>query len=874
MPTTNRTQQLWREGQSVWLDSIRREILASGELARMVRDGEVRGLTSNPSIFEKAISGSTDYDDALAAIALRGRVAPYDAFIELAVADIQGAADALRPVYDGSGMRDGFVSLEVPPGVERDTAATVAEARRLWDLVNRPNLMIKVPGTPEGLAGVEELIAAGLNINITLLFSMEQYLGTTEAFIRGLERRLPAPIDHVASVASFFVSRVDTAADPLLPEGSPLRGKAAVSNAQAVYRRFMETFSGPRWRKLAAAGAQVQRPLWASTGTKNAAYSDILYVQELIAPDTVNTMPEATLKAVLDHLEARPTVVPNLDQADAELRALAAAGIDLDAITKRLLIEGLASFAKDFHKLLARVEAGMALERAGHTLPLKATGALGSAVDARLKRLAKEKVVERIWANDHTVWKPDPAEITNRLEWLTVPGDMERHIGELTAFAGAVRADGFTTAVVLGMGGSSLAPEVLATEFGGAAGGLELLVLDTTDPAQILELERGIDLAKTLFIVASKSGGTVETRSHFDYFWEKLPDGKHYVVITDAGSSLEAAGQARSVRRIFRNPPGIGGRYSALSYFGLVPAALIGVDLPSLLASARDMALACGPALPAGENPGAWLGAVLGEAALAGRDKVTFVLPEAHAALGYWLEQLIAESTGKEGHGIVPVEGEPLGAPGVYGADRLFVAFGEHPRLAKIEAAGHPVVRLPAAMGTDLGREFFRWEFATAVAGQILGINPFDQPNVQEAKDLTAKVLAGEEFDSSTATLAETLACVKPGDYIAINAYLPRNAKTMARLAAVRLRLRDQYHVATTVGFGPRFLHSTGQLHKGGANNGVFLQVVTDDPTDVAIPGKPYTFRTLKAAQSLGDLASLKSHGRRVTRVTLAELEA
>jgi transaldolase/glucose-6-phosphate isomerase len=863
-----------REGQSVWLDFIRRGILQSGDLARMVREGLVTGVTSNPSIFEKAIAGSTDYAESLHEIALRGVRDPYEAFVEIAVADIQGACDALRPAYDAADGADGFVSFEIPPGIEVSTPDTVAEATRLWNLVSRPNLMIKVPGTPEGLAAAAELITGGININITLLFGLRQYEATAEAYLRGLERRLPAPIGRVASVASFFVSRLDTAIDPLLPEGSPLRGKSAVANARVAYKRFQAIFSGPRWEALAAAGARVQRPLWASTGTKNPAYSDILYVEELIAPHTVNTVPEATLAALLDHLDVRPTLVPGIPAAEAQLAALPAAGVDLDAVTDRLLVEGLAAFEKDFLKLLARVETTLARERVGPPAASASLGGLGPAVTERLATLARDRVVERIWSLDHTVWKPDPAEIADRLEWLTVVGQMKAEAAGLAAFAREVAADGFTDAVVLGMGGSSLAPEVLRATFGIAPGMLELHVLDSTDPSQILDLERRLDLEKTLFIVSSKSGGTIETRSQWEYFWAKLPKGSHYIAITDAGSSLEAAARARDIRRVFLNPPGIGGRYSALSFFGLVPAVLIGVGLDRLLAGAADMMHACGATVAPSDNPGAWLGAVLGEGALAGRDKVTLVLPDSFATLGYWIEQLVAESMGKEGRGILPVEGEALGAPSVYGDDRLFVALGDHPELAALEMAGHPVVRLACGDAYQLGPEFFRWEFATAVAGQILRLNPFDQPNVQEAKDLTAEVLAGRPFDDASLTLADALASVETGDYIAINAYLNRNAGNIATLDRIRLAVRDRFRVATTVGFGPRFLHSTGQLHKGGPGNGVFLQVVDDDPTDLAIPGKPYTFRALQAAQALGDLASLKAHGRRVARVRLADLEA
>jgi glucose-6-phosphate isomerase len=495
-------------------------------------------------------------------------------------------------------------------------------------------------------------------------------------------------------------------------------------------------------------------------------------------------------------------------------------------------------------------------------------------VEARLQSLAAQDIVPRIWNRDHTVWKPDPAEIADRLGWLSVHQEMRAEVPRLTAFAKEAAASGMTTAVLLGMGGSSLAPEVLHATLGSALRYLRLEVLDTTDPAQIASVEASLDLDATLFIVASKSGTTIETLSQFAYFWEKLSKGGNYVAVTDPGSGLETLARERGFRDIFLNPPDIGGRYSALSFYGLVPAALMGVDLDRLLTAAVEEARLCGVTLPPVENPGATLGAIMAEAVLAGRDKLTLVLPPEIATLGYWIEQLVAESTGKEDLGILPVEGETLGSPTVYGNDRLFVAIGDHSGLDSLAAAGHPVVQLPFGGSGQLAAEFFRWEFATAVASHILRINPFDQPNVQEAKDRTARILAGAEVDPATPSLASVLEQVGPGDYIAITAYVPRNASTQRSLHQLRMRLRDRYHVATTVGFGPRFLHSTGQLHKGGPNTGVFIQVITDDPADLPIPGRPYTFGRLKQAQALGDLASLRDHNRRVARVTLPELEA
>jgi glucose-6-phosphate isomerase len=502
---------------------------------------------------------------------------------------------------------------------------------------------------------------------------------------------------------------------------------------------------------------------------------------------------------------------------------------------------------------------------------------LGDAVERRIERFEQDQVARRIWAKDHTVWRPEPTEITDRLGWLTVHEAMRGQTGDLKSFAEGCASDGFRTAILAGMGGSSLAPEVFRETFGVARGFLDLIVLDTTHPDQIRSVEEGLDLDRTLFVIASKSGGTTETLSHFAYFWEKVPDGSHFVCITDPGTSLQKLAQEHGFRRVFQNEPAIGGRYSALSHFGLVNAALVGVDLDGLLAGAHEMSEACGPDVPAAKNPGMALGAAMGESALGGRNKLTTVLPREIQALGYWVEQLIAESTGKEGKGIVPVEGEDLGNPDVYGDDRLFVATGgpDGGALDALVEAGNPEVRIPFEDTIELGGEMFRWEFATAVAGAVIGIHPFDQPDVQSAKDATKRILAEEKIpDVDPGDLNQLLSSARSGDYLAIQAYIPRNQENIRRLHGIRMRMRDRMRIATMVGFGPRFLHSTGQLHKGGPNTGVFIQVVDRPHSDLSIPGQSYTFGHLIAAQAAGDLMELRDRDRRVARVSLAELES
>lgn len=486
-------------------------------------------------------------------------------------------------------------------------------------------------------------------------------------------------------------------------------------------------------------------------------------------------------------------------------------------------------------------------------------GGLESAVNERLMQMEQAQIVERIWERDHTVWKPEPKEISDRLGWLDLPTKMQDTAPALKEFADE-EAD-YDRIVLLGMGGSSLAPEVMSLTFGGRP----LTALDTTHPEAIAEVATG-DMRRALFVVASKSGTTVETLSQFAYFYDLVKNGGQFVAITDPGSHLVGLAEEKGFRKVFLNPADIGGRYSALSYFGLVPAALIGADISGLLERAETMADAC-TNVTSSDNPGALLGATIGAAALAGRDKLTVFTTGEISSFGTWLEQLIAESTGKEGRGIVPVEGETAGPPSVYGEDRLLAEIG-------VDTGIEPAVVLPFEDPLDLGAEFFRWEFATAVAGCVLGIHPFDQPNVQEAKDATNRLLKADALPQPEfGDLKGLLEQVRPGDYIAIQAYLPRNAANEERLQAVRMRLRDRYKVATTVGFGPRFLHSTGQLHKGGPNTGVFIQVVDEPGQDLPIPGQEYSFRRLLDAQSAGDLEALKAHGRRVVRVRPEQLE-
>jgi transaldolase/glucose-6-phosphate isomerase len=908
-------------GQSVWLDYIRRHLLRSGELAALIRDQGLRGVTSNPSIFEKAITGSTDYAEAIARMSDRSAGEIYE---QLAIEDIRAAADLLRPVYDEAKRADGFVSLEVSPLLAHDTIRTIDEARRLWKRVERENLMIKVPGTPEGIPAIRQLLSEGINVNVTLLFSRDVYAQVAAAYVDGLEALAARGGDlrRVASVASFFVSRIDAAVDPLLEQqqgGADLVGKTAIANARLAYQDWKGRLSATRWQALAKKGARPQRLLWASTSTKDPRFADVYYVEALIGPETVDTIPPATLSAFLDHGRAALTLETNLDQARAVLAALPNYGISLAQVTDRLLVEGVASFRVSFERLMEAVETKRAaavrprIERVQHALPME----MNARVQATLADWQQTDKVRRLWARDATLWTG--ADESKWLDWLTVSDHERGDEASLVTFAAEVKQRGFTHVAVLGMGGSSLCPDVLARTFGPQAGSPELGILDSTVPAQIRTLEAGLDLAKTLFIVSSKSGTTLEPNLLGDYFYVRVRDlvgepaaGAQFMVITDPGSPLLQVAAERHYRQAFFGRPGIGGRYSALSRFGMVPAAAMGLDVGSFLDRTEEMVHACAACVPARENPGVLLGAVLGTLAKGGRDKITLIASPKLVHLGAWIEQLLAESTGKQGHGLIPVDREKLGPPEVYGQDRLFIYLRFDPApdpaddaaLAALERSGQPVVRLGTASSGDLGQAFFLWEMATAVAGAILGINAFDQPDV-EASKIAARKLT-DAYERTGALAPETpfhtegplalfadeqnqaalkksaagdaslrgylrahLQRLQPGDYFATLAYLENSESHRRALDGIRQAVRDTRHVATCLGFGPRFLHSTGQVYKGGPNTGVFLQLTSDDARDLPVAGKRYTFGVVKAAQARGDLQVLTQRNRRALRVHL-----
>lgn len=898
-------------GQSIWYDNIRRGLIESGELANLIAQG-ISGVTSNPTIFEKAINGSSDYDAAISQLVSENKTLDeiYDA---LTMDDIAHGADLLRGVYDRTQAEDGYISIEVPPTLAADTESTIREARRLFYTLGRPNIMIKVPATPQGIPAIRQLIHDGINVNVTLIFSLESYDQVIEAYLSGLEDRKAEnqSIERIASVASFFVSRVDSLVDQMIvQQGLPkdLAGKAAVANAKLAYKLFEEKFQTPRFDKLKEAGAMVQRPLWASTSTKNPAYPDLLYVESLIGPHTVNTLPPQTVSAVLDHAHAERTIDQHLDQAQQVIASLEDHGISMAAVTAQLLTDGVASFEQSFVTLYR----GLARKRA-HLLSLKQPGKLASlpaVTHDALMHLSQERAVERIWEHDASLWKSDADHqrlIKNALGWLDVADAVLKDAPRLEKLRHTLLQEGYTDVVVLGMGGSSLISDVMAHAFPTAAG-LKLHILDTTHPVTIQALTRALPIAQTLFIVASKSGTTTEPNAFYRYFWEVvvahgLDPAPHFVAITDPGTTLAQEGQLRKFREVFLNPADIGGRYSALSWFGMVPATLSGVDTTALLERSQEMMQACHQPEPE-SNPGAYLGAVLGSLARAGRNKVTLMIPGSIGQLGDWIEQLLAESTGKEGTGLIPIAHEPLMMPHQYSSDRVFVGYVSHehrdPELERLWSAlsqlDHPVLLLPLPDVMALGGEFFRWEFATAVAGSLLGIDAFDQPNVQESKENTKQVLAQYQSEGRLpatedsfsdhdliiahhgftlsptdlkGAVAQWLALAQRGDFVSLMAYMDPSPDHWLQLQKLRQAIGAVTSLPTALGFGPRFLHSTGQLFKGGANQGLFLQLVADYGPELAVPTEGFDFKTLLLAQALGDFQSLASHGRRVLRIVV-----
>jgi transaldolase/glucose-6-phosphate isomerase len=894
--TSNPLTVLQQLGQSPWLDAIDRGLLRSGELARMVRDGEITGITTHPRRCADAIARGRDYDDALAALVAAGRNA--DAIVDaLLVEDVQAAADALLPVHQASKRADGYVGLDLAPALAHDTAATLREAKRLWRAVNRPNLMVKIPATAAGVAAIEEAVASGINVDATLVGSLARWNAVMTAYLNGLTRRLEAGmrVDRLASVATFVPSRLDAAVDRLLDERiaqsaqvetraqlERLKGKAAIALAKLAYAAFRETSSPERFALLAREGAHPQRPLWAST-TTHAPYPDVYYVEALIGPDTVASMPLPTLATyrAAGHPEDRIGLA--VDRAHAVLAQLADAGIHLDEVTARLEREGVAELEQAHRELLATVaHRREALRVMARTAVRPAAAERG--VATALRSLDGAHVLERLWRRDADLW-PRAAETAggDRLAWLDADG-MAPSPEALRAFAEQARRDGCTHAVVCGGAGTTLAADLFRRTLGIAAGFLDLTVCDAGDPAALAAVAKRVPAKHTLVVLSAPSGDPAEVDAVFRFWWERIGAavgarvGRHFVALAPPDSRLEALAREHDFREVFATVPGVTGAWAALSAVGMVPAALMGHDLPKLLDRARRMATACGPDAPAPQNPGACLGATLAALARGGRDKITLLVPDKVAAFADWLEQLLVGVAPRRGPGLVAVAREPEGPPAVYGKDRAFVQLRLGARAdrttAALERAGHPVIALRLADGYDLAGEMVRWQVATAVAGHLLGADPFAPapapPTTVAARPAVELPPALEPAQPDFATrLASQLAAARGRRWVALAAFAAPTPRREKILQDVRAVIRKRFGVATTLAFGARVPDARDAWHGSGPASAIVLQLTAEPTQDLPVPGRPFGFAALQDAQAAQTRAALAAERRPVVAVHL-----
>ena len=932
----NKLIELLEYGQSYWLDNLSRKIINNGDLKKRVSKQGLRGITSNPSIFNESVSNSNEYDEVIKELVFEGKTVQ-EIYDIITIKDVQDACDILNPVYKQSKGRDGFVSLEVRPALARDTVGTISEARRLFAAVGRKNCMIKIPGTQEGIAAIEQALYEGININITLLFSLKRYNEVSGAYIRALKKRLKEgkDISSIISVASFFLSRIDTLVDQLIGQHiktnakdknsfcpEQLLGKVGTASAVLAYQQLNGLFGSKEWLKMKKHGANVQRLLWASTSNKDPFYSDLRYVEPLIGPNTINTLPEKTIRTFAEHGQLKKHVIlSGLSDASQVMELLGKLQINLDAITQQLEDEGIKKFSDSFLKLTSNLakKRSKILNDFGYSQVIKA-GLFQQELNELYGSLNEKQVPQRMFAKTPGLWKAGKEEmksIKKGLGWLNLPEDMLLRVDQYTNFADTVKREKFESVVLLGMGGSSLCSEVARETFGSAINYPKLYVLDNTDTAVIKHLENKLNLERTLFIVASKSGTTLETDCFFRYFYrvlfQKIGDsaGQNFVAITDKGTHLVKIATKYKFRKVFINLPDIGGRYSVLSDFGILPMALVGIDINAILVSAKRAMISCGPDVPSNANPGIMLGALLGLAQRNKCDKVTFVLSDSIKPFGFWVEQLLAESTGKEGKGLIPVNGESLDAPSTYNTDRIFIHMylnsddnkTNKRKLSAIEKAGFPVVEISMENIIELGGTYYYWEIATAIAGLIMGINPFDQPNVAESKNNTNNILnewikegsfsrvtpiikkngievfVGKKIrhliKARSKSLDDLLRSIVnlagQHDYIAILPYFELTEKRNKLLKSFRKKLKSKKKVATTLLNGPRYLHSTGQLHKGGPDSGLYILLIGEQINDINIPGQKYSFETLHQAQALGDFRSLDDKGRRVMRIYLGK---
>lgn len=894
MYLADRLINLESAGQSLYLRCDRQDDIAA--LSGQIADNRVRGVLMTLSAVCDCACARTALMNRAFPMRMHRRT-PAQLFAETAAAAVRKAAALLQPVFNESGGQDGLVLVEYAVESFDQPAQAAEDIRQFWKAANRPNLVIAIPASGSGLKIAEELLHEGVNVAFTAVAAEPGFISAAQTVLEALEDRFAGgkAIDTLISGVIFEADRID---------GEISNGSAAGA-ALPLARRLAaaaEKFAqSERWSDLREHGARPFRIVWSA-----AASTGIRYQNSLVVKNSVAAMTSAQIAAYRENGRFN-TLTPDADakifpgkSLEEEASLIAAISRKLEETKGNDMIQAYLAMQNDIQK------AGDAVE--------KALGVLAEPISANFKKIEEDSVITRIFAKDPTVWTFDTQaypEIRNRLGWLDIHKTIEKNAPEYREILESLRKDGITKALLIGMGGSSLAPEVVALTFADADG-LKLTIIDSTDPGQVLDADQAHPLSETVYIVSSKSGGTAEIRALMDYFYAKakaeLGDdaGKHFIAITDPGTLLERTAAELRFRKIVISDPSIGGRFSVLSPFGILPAVLIGLDPARIERKVSEIAKISAPSAPLGANESAALGVFLGTAAQSGRDKITILTDRAFASFGSWLEQLIAESSGKNGRGIVPIDIEPELPAEKYGKDRAFVyvdSAGEKTRFVDaLIAAGQPVLTIRLNDSYDIFREFYRWELAVSVACAMLGVNAFDQPNVQDSKTRTvakvndfkkngkldelSAVWRGEgveayfNFEDPEMQAAKTvrefiaaaLKLAKAGeDYVAINAYIPRSDETLAQLQAFREKILKTTNCATTLGFGPRFQHSTGQLHKGGANNGVFLQLVADAPRDAEIPGEGMSFATFERAQALGDFEALLAMDRRAIRLNLGK---
>lgn len=898
-----------------WLNYLRRSFIDSGEMSQMIDDG-ICGLTVNLLILAQAITCSADYDRALERLIAEG--VQFDDLPRcLLNDDIQHAATILNPVYEESQRLDGYISLPIDPALAHDIVGTVAAVRHLLADINYPNVMVEIPATQAGMVAIKELTRDGVCTNATLIFTVETYEAVARAYVEGL-------VDYIDShsvwrrwptaVATIAVGPLDGLVDRWLMQQhlTDWQGEAGVALARLVYESYRSLVGGVDWQKLAKKGGLPQRPLWADLVPRNFQLPTDYYLNALAAPGTVSSLEPVLWNALRDSSRSLQSLVQGSQEARTHLQTLAQLGFDLSAAERQLQAEGLARLGQAFQRVRHSVRQKREQLEDNWQRMTWHLGDGETAVTQHLTQLGNNRIMCRIWNHDHTVWQTSSAQIGRQLGWLHLLPVMRDHIKRLQAMTRTLVDEGYTHALLLGMGGSGLAPQLFANTFTQAAlpprpglpppPQLHLHVLSNADPVTILEQAKRIDPARTLFVVVSKSGRTVETIAAFNYFYNRVQvavgervAGHHFVAVTDPDSPLAILARDLKFRDTFYNPLHVSGRYSALTFTGMVPAALAGVNLETLLNRAQGMACnaqSCNGPLE-GDNVAAQLGTALGTLAQSGRDKLTFITSPVLAGFADWAEQLLAESLGKDGHGIVPVVGEPLGEPAVYGRDRAFIHLrldgddGQDTAVQQLIDAGFPVIVLHWRDLQDVGGQFFLWQMATAVAAHHLGVNPFSQPQLDAHKLEIQQIVDdarqnGEIFvpddgltASGKAALRKFLAQAKPGDYVAIQAFTPRTSTIDHTLRLLRTAIRDQTGLATMVGYGPRCLHTTGQMLLGDRGNGLVIQLLANVVLDVLIPDKVgdkaagLTFGTLKELQALTMARVLRDSRRRVLRCHL-----